>query len=76
MEALGGHVQQEAPDELVLVKPQRLPAVGAVEAIVLASSELQLGSEIVCLPPKSLPKSCVAHPSQPFVVVQAGEMIE
>ena len=35
MEALGQHVQQEAPDELVRVKPHRLPAARAVDAIVL-----------------------------------------
>ncbi len=35
MEALGQHVHQETPDELVRVKPHRLPAVRAVDAIVL-----------------------------------------
>ena len=35
VEALGQHVQQEAPDELVRVKPHRLPAARAVDAIVL-----------------------------------------
>ena len=34
MEAPGEHVQQEAPDELVRVKPHGLPAVRAVDAIV------------------------------------------
>ena len=37
MEALGQHVHQEAPDELVRVKPHRLPAARAVDAIVLAA---------------------------------------
>ena len=37
MEALGQHVHQEAPDELVRVKPHRLPAAWAVDAIVLAT---------------------------------------
>src|SRR5215475_11412706 len=32
---LGQHVQQEAPDELVRMKPHRLPAARAVDAIVL-----------------------------------------
>ena len=35
MEALGQHVLQEAPDKLVRVKPHRLPAARAVDAIVL-----------------------------------------
>ena len=35
VEALGQHVQQETPDELVRVKPHRLPAARAVDAIVL-----------------------------------------
>jgi hypothetical protein len=35
VEALGQHVQQEAPDELVRVQPHRLPAARAVAAIVL-----------------------------------------
>ena len=35
MEALGQHVHQEAPDKLVRVKPHRLPAARAVDAIVL-----------------------------------------
>ena len=35
VEALGQHVQQEAPDELVRVQPHRLPAARAVGAIVL-----------------------------------------
>ena len=35
MEALGQHVHQEAPDKLVRVKPHRLPAAWAVDAIVL-----------------------------------------
>src|SRR6266478_5002667 len=37
VEALGQHVHQEAPDELVRVKPHRLPAARAVDAIVLPS---------------------------------------
>ena len=37
VEALGQHVHQEAPDELVRVKPHRLPATRAVDAIVLAT---------------------------------------
>src|SRR6516162_4145347 len=37
VEALGQHVHQEAPDELVRVKPHRLPAARAVDAIVLAT---------------------------------------
>ena len=35
MEALGEHVHQETPDELVRVKPLRLPPVRAANAIVL-----------------------------------------
>jgi hypothetical protein len=35
VEALGQHVHQEAPDELVRVKPHRLPAARAANAIVL-----------------------------------------
>jgi hypothetical protein len=35
VKVLGQHVQQEAPDELVRVKPNRLPAVGAADAIIL-----------------------------------------
>jgi len=35
VETLGQYVQQEAPDELVRVKPHRLPAAGAADAIVL-----------------------------------------
>jgi hypothetical protein len=35
VEALGQHVDQEAPDELVRVEPHGLPAVRAVDAIVL-----------------------------------------
>jgi hypothetical protein len=35
VEALGQHVHQEAPDELVRVKPHGLPAVRAVDAVVL-----------------------------------------
>src|SRR6266849_5537810 len=35
MEALGQHVQQEAPDELVRMKSHRLPAPRAVGAVVL-----------------------------------------
>jgi hypothetical protein len=35
VEALGQHVHQEAPDKLVRVKPHRLPAARAVDAIVL-----------------------------------------
>src|SRR6516165_4508488 len=35
VEALGQHVHQEAPDKLVRVKPHRLPAVRAGDAIVL-----------------------------------------
>src|SRR6478672_5040194 len=35
VKTLGQHVQQEAPDELVRMKPHRLPAAGAVDAIVL-----------------------------------------
>jgi hypothetical protein len=35
VEALGQHVEQKAPDELVRVKPHRLPAARAVDAIVL-----------------------------------------
>src|SRR5207245_6646168 len=31
VEALGQHVQQEAPDELVRVKPHRLPAARAAD---------------------------------------------
>ena len=34
MEALGQDMPQETPDELVRVKPHRLPAVRAVDAIV------------------------------------------
>ena len=37
MEALGQHVHQEAPDKLVRVKPDGLPAARAVGAIVLAT---------------------------------------
>ena len=37
MEALGQHVHQEAPDELVRVKPHRLPAARAADAIVFPS---------------------------------------
>src|SRR5215471_17922699 len=37
VEALGQHVHQEAPDKLVRVKPHRLPAAWAVDAIVLAT---------------------------------------
>ena len=37
VEALGQHVHQEAPDKLVRVKPHRLPAARAVDAIVLAT---------------------------------------
>ena len=36
VEALGQDVHQEAPDKLVRVKPHRLPAARAVDAIVLA----------------------------------------
>src|SRR5262245_51076761 len=35
VEALGQHVYQEAPDELLRVKSHRLPAVGTVDAIIL-----------------------------------------
>jgi hypothetical protein len=35
VETLRQHVQQETPDELVRVKPHRLPAAGAVDAIIL-----------------------------------------
>ncbi len=35
VEALGQHVHQETSDELVRVKPHRLPAIRAVEAIIL-----------------------------------------
>jgi hypothetical protein len=35
VEALGQHVQQEAPDELVRMKAHRLPAGWAVDAIIL-----------------------------------------
>jgi len=35
VEALGQHVHQETPDELVRMKPHRLPAAGAVDALVL-----------------------------------------
>lgn len=35
VEALGQHVHQEAPDELVRVKPHSLPAARAVDAVVL-----------------------------------------
>src|SRR5271157_3050147 len=34
-EALGQHVHKKAPDELVRMKPHRLPAARAVDAIVL-----------------------------------------
>jgi hypothetical protein len=34
VEALGQHVQEKAPDELVRVKPHRLPTARAVDAIV------------------------------------------
>ena len=37
MKPLWQNVQQEAPDELVRVKPHRLPAARAVDAIVLAT---------------------------------------
>src|SRR5689334_20085778 len=42
VEALGQHVQQEAPDELVRLKPHRLPAVGSVAAIVLPTERNRL----------------------------------
>jgi hypothetical protein len=35
VEALGQHVDQKTPDERVRAKPHRLPAVRAVDAIVL-----------------------------------------
>ena len=35
VEALGQHVQEKAPDELVRVKPHRLPAFGPGDAIIL-----------------------------------------
>jgi hypothetical protein len=35
VKALGQHVQQKAPDQLVRVKPHRLPAARAVDAMVL-----------------------------------------
>ena len=35
MEALGQHVQEKAADELVRVKPHRLPTARTVDAIVL-----------------------------------------
>jgi hypothetical protein len=35
MEALGRHMQQEAPDELVQMKPHRLSARRTVGAVVL-----------------------------------------
>jgi hypothetical protein len=35
VEASGQHVQEKAPDELVRVKPHRLPASRPVDAIVL-----------------------------------------
>ena len=34
VEALGQHVQKKAPDELVRVKPHRLPTARTVDAIV------------------------------------------
>ena len=34
VEASGQHVQEKAPDELVRVKPHRLPAVRTVDAVV------------------------------------------
>src|SRR5215470_13038137 len=37
VEALGQDVHQEAPDKLVRMKPHRLPAARAVDAIVLAA---------------------------------------
>ena len=40
VEALGQHVHQEAPDKLVRVKPHRLPAAWAVDAIVLARNAM------------------------------------
>ena len=42
VEALGQHVQQETPDELVRLEPHRLPAVGAAEAIVLPTKRNRL----------------------------------
>jgi len=35
VEALGQHVQQKTPDELVWVKPHRLPAARSINAVVL-----------------------------------------
>ena len=35
VEALGQHVQEESPDELVRVERHRLPPVGPVDAVVL-----------------------------------------
>jgi hypothetical protein len=37
VEALGQHVDQETSDELVRVKPHRLPAIGAFEAIIFST---------------------------------------
>jgi hypothetical protein len=34
VEALGQHVQEKAPDELVRVEPHRLPAVWTVDPII------------------------------------------
>src|SRR5215831_8310859 len=39
---LGSTVYQEAPDELVRLEPHRLPAVGAADAIVLATERNRL----------------------------------
>jgi hypothetical protein len=33
-EAFGQHVDEEAADELVRVEPHRLPAIGAIDAII------------------------------------------
>jgi hypothetical protein len=61
VEALGQHVQQEAPDELVRVKPHRLPAVGAADAIVLPAERNRLvvgcNEAAVGTRDKSLPKA-------------------
>src|SRR6516164_5613236 len=42
VEALGQHVQQEAPDELVRLEPHRLPAIGSADAIVLPTERNRL----------------------------------
>jgi hypothetical protein len=47
MEALGQHVQQEAPDELVRMKPHRLPAEGDAGVIGCNEAVVRDGDTVV-----------------------------